>query len=434
MLNYEQQQYPNAHTNKFIVLHGVPYLVGEYVDRTKFTQLDPALVGEGIIIDQTEPMRTIIDVQISDIERRNSDGRLSTIGNSSKLSNMIDIIKHYWDRPENRLRVLRNGLVVRIFYQLENARTGLVLRSMTESFRIEDANYFVYVNPENISDNSLIVNFSDSKLTNVSQFTYGRDPMMLRITGIQLFYEVAEINPLTPRVEKMVAKDPYRSVSYYGPDADAFYYHQEMQNVHHLENWNWRADRCQVPPDTWTAFNRFYHFDEEAQYFQIHFDEVYSKRCKVIPLACGKINLNKVFIVNPGTRLVFKFCIWKNDAIITSKCAAIADALRIPQNTIGYIDYKDHDPRVPQSDTSSTIIPSYTYEPRPIPQSTPIDYAQNAVINQLIDVVASLEAKVAQLTKTDDTETGGDDGNTGSTEGTGTTEDGSTEPSGSENP
>lgn len=396
------------HSNEFIVLHGIPYLVGEYVDRSSFQHIDPIEIGSGIFVDQT-PMRTVVDIQVNDIDRNASDGRLSTISNSSLLSNMIDIIKNDWKQRGSHLGMLRRGIVARVYYQIENARTGVILRTMIEDLRIDDRNYFVYVNPADINETSLIVNFTDVKLTAVNQFTTGRDRMVLRITDMDLFYESVQHDPIEPRSRPVPRPDQWPMIPYHGPESEEYYYHKRMQYRHDLNDW--RLDPGRVPPDTWRMFNRFYHYDEERSFFQVHFGEVYDRRVRVIPMACGKIHINRVVMVQPGTQLVFKLSIWKNDCIIASNCALIADALGIDR-TIP-INYKPYDtyPLIP--------APQREYRPTPpqTPYSTPVDFAQNRVINQLTSLVTDLAAKVNQLVSSQNTEpsteddenTGGDD-------------------------
>lgn len=392
------------HSNEFIVLHGIPYLVGEYVDRSSFQHIDPIEIGSGVFVDQT-PMRTVIDIQINDIDRNASDGRLSTISNSSLLTNMIEIMKNDWKQRGSHLGMLRRGIVARVYYQIENARTGVILRTMTEDLRIEDRNYFVYVNPADINETSLIVNFSDVKLTSVNQFTSGRDRMLLRITDLELYYESVQHDPIEPRSRPVPRPDQWTMIPYHAPESEEYYYHKRMQYRHDLSDW--RLDAGRVPPDTWEMFNRFYHYDEERAFFQIHFGEVYDRRVRLVPMACGKIHINRMIMVNPGTQLVFKLAIWKNDCIIANNGAMIADALRIEQKLpINSRPYESY-PLFP--------IPKHEHRPapNPTPYSTPVDFAQNKVINQLASVVTELAAKVNQLVSAQSDSNSGEEENSG---------------------
>ena len=62
----------NPHrTNGFIDLNGIPYLIGEYIDRTRFQMVDRGMIQDGIYIDTHEPMRAIVDVRIDDIGKKN---------------------------------------------------------------------------------------------------------------------------------------------------------------------------------------------------------------------------------------------------------------------------------------------------------------------------------------------------------------------------
>ena len=133
-----------SHTNAFITLNGVPYLLGEYIDRETFQQIDDSVIESNIVVDQSEAMRAIIDVSIDDIGRNASDGKLNVLGNSTLMDNLNELIANNIRKMDMKLPVLRKGIVIRVNYQLENAKTGVVLRTMIEEMKIKERNLFLH--------------------------------------------------------------------------------------------------------------------------------------------------------------------------------------------------------------------------------------------------------------------------------------------------
>ena len=126
----------DTHTNTFLEMHGIPYLLAEYCDRSSITQLDRSMIYTAVDIDTTEAMRAIIDISIDDIGKRPSDGNPNLIGNRTKQMDVINSVSRIFRHAEKSLPVIRSGLIVRVNYRIENGRTGQVMRSVYEDLRI----------------------------------------------------------------------------------------------------------------------------------------------------------------------------------------------------------------------------------------------------------------------------------------------------------
>lgn len=332
MINCETHDHHHGHTNAFIDMNGVPYLLAEYVDKRNFQQIDRLFVRSEINIDQSESMRAIVDISVDDIGRNASDGLLAVIGNSTKQKNLMDMITASAQRYNHQLNVLRGGIVLRVNYQLENQTTKQTIRSMCEDLRITDRSYFLDINSKDINDNAIIVNFSNSMVSTVNQFTHGIDRMILRVTSVQMFYECVEISPIMPRIKQSMTNSYPRDFlpTTYGSEQDLHRYHDQMQNRHLLgshEDPYYYETPDAINPPTWTGFNRFYHFDNNGADIVLHRQEIDDTMCKSVLLAAGTIQVNRTFVINPGHRIIFKFSIWKNDATIVNDTTAIAEAL-----------------------------------------------------------------------------------------------------------
>ena len=57
---------PANHTNAFLNLNGIPYLVGEYLDRQQFRQLDRSMIQNQIAVNTQNSMRAVVKIDIDD--------------------------------------------------------------------------------------------------------------------------------------------------------------------------------------------------------------------------------------------------------------------------------------------------------------------------------------------------------------------------------
>lgn len=314
---------PRGHVNAFLELNGVPYLLAEYLDRRNFLQLDRTMIRSEVFIDTRESMRAVIDVSIDDIGRR-SDGLPAIVGNNSKQRSLLNTVTVMAEQLNHQFDVIRRGIIMRVNYQLENQRTGSVLRSMVEDLPIRDRSYFLDVNPRDINDNAVVVNFSNSLISTINEFTHGRDPMVLRITNVQMFYECLRRDPGVARIHQAT------------PELDYYNYHEQMQNRHmfsstgcQYEGFGYEPPEMITPP-TWSMFSRYYHFDQNGHDIVLHKNEVTDPMCRAVLVPCGTVQVNRAFLINPGHRIIFKFSVWKNDVVVVSDALPLAEAIRSP--------------------------------------------------------------------------------------------------------
>jgi len=402
-----------THTNAFINLNGVPYLLGEYVDRETFQQIDPSIIESSINIDQTEAMRAIIDICINDIIK-DSNGTLKPIGNSTQIESVQNLIANQKLKMESKLPVLRKGILIRVNYRLENAVTGIIIRSAQETFHINERNLFILINSGNINDNFIIANFSSTLVSTINEFTHGTVPMNLRITNVQLAYEYVKVNPVIPKVTSSIVGYPvenYNMCEYPDPyacrpccnmsEADMYNYHKQMQCQHRIGDPYIGKPNQYVIPDSWYAFSRFYHFDEGGQTAILHENEIYDNATKVMEMQCGNVQVNRTFRINPGHRIIWKFTIWKNDLIVVNDTTTICQILQAP---IGSPTYPLTFSNTQQNNQCSCgQQPQYNppiCPPPPPPMSGPstTDYAQNEAINTLLTTLHDLQLKLKELT------------------------------------
>ena len=403
---------PGCHTNAFINLNGVPYLMSEYIDREIIQQLDPSVVQSSIDVDQSEAMRVIIDVNVDDIGRK-GDG-LNVIGNTTQIKSLYKMIANNKARLQSKLPVLRKGLVIRCYYRLENAKTGIVLRTAIETLRISERNLFVLINAKDINDNAIINNFCASMVSTINEFTHGTEPMILRVTHIQFAYEYVKVNPVIPRITQSIVGYPtelLNSCEYPDPyaahpvcnmsEADMYNYHKNMQRQHRIGDPYCEKPNNYVVPDSWYAFSRFYHFSEGGSDIILHENEIYDKATKAIEMQCGTITVNRAFIVNPGHRIVWKFCIWKNDLIMVNDTSRICQILQAPWGS-PFPFPGEYD------DVTPCPCPYPKPQPAPGPHPKPhhdgpsnTDYSQNEYINSLMDMLHDLKVQLNEVTGDD---------------------------------
>lgn len=372
----------HGHVNGFIDMNGVPYLLAEYLDKEGFMQVDRSAIRSDIFVDTSDAMRAVVDISIDDIGRRCSDSYLSIMGNHTKYMNLLDMISRYKDQFNHQLPVLRRGIIVRINYQVEHYGTGRVIRKTNEDIRITDKNYFVDINPKNIEDNGIICNFEQSAISTISEFTHGRDKMVLRITNIELFYEWVKNGIKGPHIKPTTAFSDNPNGMFYD-QMGAYNYHKEFQHEQFIGS----PDGCGCPrpepvtPPSWGNFNRFYHFDNDRNDIVLHDQEIYDPNMPTGLLPCGKCRVNRTFVINPGHRLMFKFSIWKNDVTVVSDTRDIFKSLDVPVSYYAYHDHCHHDNHDDIKDMIRDVMNENRRE----------DMKQNQLINDLLNEVYNLK-------------------------------------------
>ena len=400
MHNYECNDNMNKHVNAFVDLNGIPYLLAEYLDNRNFQQIDRSQLKSEIIVDQSESMRAIVDISVDDIGRRASDNYPAILGNTTKYSKLLKMVSDNCELLNHKFNVLRRGIVIRVDYQLENYRTGTVIRSMNESFRILDRNYFLEINPRNTNDNAIIVNFCNTMVSTINEFTHGRDPMILRITNIHMSYEMVKESPKMPRIKQsMMGNYDCYNPNVYNMENDIYNYHKATQNQHFMPG----NDNNSILPPTWSMFNRFYRFDNCTGDIVIHGQEINDPMTQVALIPCGMIRVNRTFAINPGHRIIFKFCIWKNDVTIVNNATQVIQCLKEPfvnNPSYGFNPDEYCKPPVHQHHNiqcNHNHSNDYDKLLKMVNDSKKMDYKQNQVLGQLSDQISKLSDLVNSL-------------------------------------
>lgn len=334
---------PNTHAHVFVDLNGHPYLLAEYMDRHSLQQVDRSAIISGITIDTSDAMRAVIDISINDIGERN-DSTPNIVGNGTKTKWLLDIISRNANQLEGNLPVLKSGIIMRVNYQLEvqgrNRAPGRVIRSMVEDLRITDRKYFLDINRFNFNDNAVIVNFSNSMISTINEFTHGRERMVLRVTNVQMFYELVSDHQPVPRIKQSLVSHPFDRPSggnFKSGTNEEYYYQREMQNNHYIGDPPFYTENELISPPSWAMFNQFYHFDQDGRRIILHQNEIYDPMGKTTLIPCGRANVNRTFLINPGHRLIFKFSVWKNDVTAVFDTLNVARALKAK-----FYDCSDH--------------------------------------------------------------------------------------------
>lgn len=316
------------HTNAFVMVNGIPYVLAEYLDRSTFQQIDRSFVKSEVHVDQHEAMRAVVEINVDDIGRKASDGSLNVEGNTSKHRRLVNTITQETQYPGQYIDTIRPGIVLRVNYQLENKSTGSVMRTMSEDLVIKHRGYFLDINCNDINDNAILSNFSDSMVSTITEFTHGQERMLLRINSVQMFYVVMGRNKsLFPKMQAPIN----RAIPYPAPQFDGtrYQYHQQNQTMQDLQ-YNGYNPATDVVSPNWTMFNEYYHFDNGGRDLVIHQEEVNNPNAPTGMIPCNTVRINRTFLINPGHRIVFKFCIWKNDAVVVNDCSMIASAMQVP--------------------------------------------------------------------------------------------------------
>lgn len=390
----------DEHVNGFIDINGFPYLMAEYFDRRTFRQIDRSMIQSYVNTDQTEEMRAIIDISINDIIKK-ADGTISTLGNGTKQINLLQMIERNFQKLQNKLPVIKPGIIVRISYRLENNTTGEVIRSSVEDFRISKAQYYVDINSKNINDNAIINHFMGSQISTMNFFTSGRDPMILRIMNVDYFYEVL--------VNGIATED--KEIPMFGNDIDIYEYHKLMKDKYHIPSYNIATTETIIPPQ-WIMFNKFYHFDNAGKDIILHGDEINSPNTKTGLIPVGSIIVNRAIVINPAHRIIFKFNIWRNDFTMFNDTTPVAEALRASVYPNPYADWSSRyytkppviypDGRggeyfIPQP--QPPIVPTYSNEEllALLNRNKMDDFKQNEVINKMNDTLAIIMKMVKEL-------------------------------------
>ena len=308
--------------NIFLDLDGIPYLCAAYLDKDKLFPVQSSELKNDIFIDErdADALRTVVNVNIADFPYRGSDLYPYIVGNNRKYENLLNMTCNLPESYNHQFDVLLPRMRVQINYQLENAKTGQLMRSMVDNFDITDRNYAYYINPYDVTDNAILSNYTDTQVSAINHFTHGRTPMQFRITNIKLIYT-------------MLDRDQYHLKPRTSNDVHFYHRHNQQDRVIYDDRDRHRHDRYHYDdpmPPYWSAISKFYHFDDGGHHIVLQPDEINHPHSKTIDIPCGRVFVNRTFLINPGQRIIFKFCIWKNDITVVDDTIDIAAAIKAP--------------------------------------------------------------------------------------------------------
>lgn len=374
MYNCNHPDY-NCHTNAFIDLQGVPYLLGEYMDTVHYQPLDRSLVRDEVYVDQSDSMRAVVDISVNNI-KRTSGGELDIHSNINKYFELMAMISNNYSTLNGKFNVIRKGITIRVDYQLEDRMTGRVIRTMNETFRIKDRNYFIDVKNANIGDNGIVTNFTNTLVSTITEFTHGQNPMQMRITNIYLDYEIADEPSVLPSVKtNMATSYQYdQNPSTYGVNNDITYYPNSYPNHYPHHN---------NPVNNPTS--RMYSFYNAGNDIVLNMHEIYDPMTAIATVPIRTININRIFTINPGHRIIFKFSIWDNDVTVVDDTTEIANKMNALINN-------DHCVCPP-------ICPPHPYPPYPPcpPSYPPKPCPSHHTIDELYGMILQLNNSVESI-------------------------------------
>jgi len=307
----------------FLDLNGIPYVVGEYFDNRNLHTVDRTLISNGIIIDTSEAYRAVVKVNIDDIGRRASDNLPATVGNRSKQKALLAMIQNNAPRLNQVLDMAKPDLIVRVNYRIEDMKTTQIIRAASEDIKISQKSYFIDIN-DDLNDNALVVNFADSIVSTLNHFTHGTDRMLIRITSIEMFYQIMKrkspsANASTDASNWNIAYE----YSMQNPMFNPYYHHQFYQPQ--LDIYGNKVEK--FLPSSWWAFNHFYHFDNMGSDLILHKQEIDDTHNESYLVAAGTVTVNRAFEINPGHRIIFQLSVWKNNLTVVNDTSKIAKAL-----------------------------------------------------------------------------------------------------------
>ena len=315
--------------NAFMNLNRWPYLLAEYLDDTTFRQVDRASIRNNVTLTGQDPHVTVVDISINHSE--------PPVGNRTAYSQLLRTI-HERRRNLPHFDVIRPGLVARIEYSLEDASTGRMLRTLFTMMHIPNRTYHLVINPRDLQNNAVISNFYDSSVANIHDSIPGVGRLIVRITGVRLFYQAVRRHGTSlndpRRVERVRHPGTLRDDR---PDWNLFNHHsmnQFEQDLCDCDEFNPRHNRRHhmTHPPQWLEFNEFYHFHDRGRSVVLHESNIMDRNTPVYLIPCGRLNINRAFTITNTHRLFFKLSVWKNDVVVVENTAKIAQILgiRIP--------------------------------------------------------------------------------------------------------
>lgn len=256
--------------NTFMNIGNHPYLFNECIKQVYFKSVDPSIISNNIFIEQPSKNHTIVNILANDI--------VNEAGNKQKYE---ELLIAFPTNPSKNIDVLQKALLMEIHYQVENKRTGEIVRSFTIKSIIRNIEHFTNVNPDDINDNIVLTNSYDYVNTTISEYVHGSDRTICRVVDIDFSYLVI----------------PEDFVNQWG---DNIFYHF-IDNYSHILMDSWRIE---------------------------------DKDTKTIKVPLGLVSIDRTFDVDIAHKVLFKVSMWRNDVIFVSDTTDIAKSIGVFQEPV----------------------------------------------------------------------------------------------------
>ena len=143
-------------------------------------------------------------------------------------------------------------------------------------------------------------------------------------------------------------------------------------------------------------------FENFGKDIVIYGQEVNDPMAQCVLVPCGTVIVNRTFLVNPGQRLIFKLCIWKNDVIAVPDTTRIAQIFRVPISDNYYSNNENNSCNCGCNNNSSTND-DYNKMTERIAQLEEKDKTKDYLISELITSINNLNNYIKQIHPVEDT-------------------------------
>jgi hypothetical protein len=321
-------------------------LVGSYFDQSKLIPVDNAVIKSDINIVSKSGDATLFDIML--------DLRGKTENNDRKYKYLLGAIAHHQDEMRKVLDVISEDLVVRIKYQIEEIRTGTVIKKTQETVRITERNFFQEnSNSHHIFETVILSTGRGMSFSTVNVNHHGARNLVLRITEVDVYAPFINIHkfplPVASEGDVKFSKDGKWDRKEYerfnAPESnildkfDSFHDHRDFVPVYHG---GVHTNHKHCPPGTFhfdsdmkDHHDKFYEFNDDYSLIKLNQTHIRFDDADLLHIA--NIQFNSVLNgVHFGEKLVFKVSFWDNSPIIVRDASDLASALKVKKGD-GYL-------------------------------------------------------------------------------------------------
>lgn len=311
-------------SNCFVNADGWPYLSGEYINRDMLQSIDRSLIQNQLVIDNNNPYHSVVDIVVDNVGE-------CPVGNQTQYEKLLQAIAQNVHRLAGQLDVVRRNLKAKVYYQVESERSGRLLKNAHITVNLDQKDHYLNINTDNIQDSAIISNSYGNSMATIATRVTGSDRMVVRLTSLQLFY----VRPDRP------VMNPYDDSRRMAPHMDPCHFHNHPEGcnadlayakVHQPKYSFGPGEACCPPSDfipNWKYYTKYYHYENNAEMMVLHENDIYDPYVTAYEIPCGRISLNRAFIVNTSMKMLVKVSLWKNDVVMVDNTKRIADILGV---------------------------------------------------------------------------------------------------------